>query len=252
MGRRLLKISYMGTAYCGWQVQPNGITVQSVLQDALLKILGERPDVVGCSRTDSGVHAREFCLHFDTEKNIDNEGLCLGLNTALPDDIAAVACYNVADDFHARYLSTGKTYTYKMYFSKIRDPFLEGRSLRLKWDLDLERAREFCSLMLGTHNFEAFSSVHRSVKNTVRTVSYCDISKCNEGYTFTVRADGFLYNMVRIMVGSMLWYSYEKISKSDIISAFDTGIRSSLGITAPPYGLYLEKVHYPENIIKGR
>ncbi len=251
MGRKLLKISYLGTAYCGWQVQPNGVTVQYVLQNALEKMLGERPNVTGCSRTDSGVHAREFYCHFDSDCQISGEKFCLGLNTFLPDDISALECFDVPEDFHARYNATGKTYIYKMYYSKLKNPFLSGRSLRIKRDLDLKKAKEYCSLLVGEHNFEAFSSVHRSVTDTVRTVYNCDINLTENEYVFSVTANGFLYNTVRIMVGSLLSYSTGKITKQDVLNAFATGERNLLGATAPPEGLYLEKVHYGDDFNLG-
>ncbi len=244
MGRKLLEIAYLGACYCGWQVQPNGITVQQVLQDALEKILKHRPDVTGCSRTDSGVHAKSFFCHFDIDVVIPNEGLVLGLNTALPSDIAALRAFDVDDNFHARYSSLGKTYCYRFYEGPIRDPFTQDRKLLIKQKIDMDKASEFCDLLIGKHDFAAFSSIHRTVKDTVRTVYECYILKNDNEYEFVVHADGFLYNMVRIMVGSLFDYSAGKITKNDVIDAFLQGERNKLGITAPPHGLYLEKVHY--------
>ncbi len=246
MGRKLLEIAYLGTNYCGWQVQPNGLTVQEVLQNALESVLKHRPNVSGCSRTDSGVHAKSFFCHFDTDSTISNEGLVLGLNTHLPKDISALKCYDVKNDFHARYSSTGKTYRYSVYCSDIKNPFLEGRALRIKHKIDFQKALEFCGLITGKHNFEAFSSVHRTVKDTVRTVFEAKVTPTEVGFDFVVTADGFLYNMVRIMVGCLLDYSFGKLSKEKVQEAFETGNRSLLGATASPVGLYLEKVHYIE------
>ena len=247
MGRKLLEIAYLGTAYCGWQVQPNGITVQEILQTSLCKILKHKPDVTGCSRTDSSVHAKSFFCHFDTDSKIPNDGLILGLNSILPDDISAINCYDVTDDFHARYSATGKLYRYSILCSKIKDPFLSGRSLLIKRPINLERANEYCNLLLGEHNFEGFSSINRTVKDTIRTVYECYVKFENNNFDFYVKADGFLYNMVRIMVGTLLEYSYGKISYNDIVKAFETGERALLGPTAPPQGLYLEKVFYDNN-----
>lgn len=244
MGRRLLKISYLGTNYCGWQVQPNGVSVQAVLCKALEDFLGEKVNVSGCSRTDSGVHAREFYCHFDTNSNIPDKGLVLGLNTLLPKDISAIFCSLVDDDFHARYSAKGKTYKYEIYFSDVADPFYEDRRLRLKKELDFEKAKEFCSLILGEHDFASFSSSGRTVSDTVRTVTECSLDKKNNIWTFSVTANGFLYNMVRIMVGSMLMFAEGKIQKSDVLKAFETEDRKLLGNTAPPHGLYLDKVYY--------
>lgn len=253
MGRKLLEIAYIGSNYCGWQVQPNGITIQEVLQNALLKILKHRPDVTGCSRTDSGVHAKSFYCHFDTSVEIPNKGLVLGLNTILPNDISAINCYDVPDTFHARYSSTGKLYCYSFFCSEIRDPFLSGFTLQIKKKIDLAKANEYCELLKGTHNFEAFSSINRTVVDTIRTVNECYLVQQQNKYYFYVKADGFLYNMVRIMVGTLLEYSAGKISSSDIKSAFETGDRRLLGITAPPQGLFLEKVFYDnDDFLKDR
>ncbi len=248
MGRKLLEISYLGTNYCGWQVQPNGVSVQSTLQDALEKVLKHRPNITGCSRTDSGVHALSFFCHFDTNINIPNDGLVLGLNTFLPDDISAKKCIDVDDDFHARYNSLGKTYTYKFVVNKIKDPFLSGRVLFLKQPIDLELANDYCKLLLGKHDFAAFSSVHRTVEDTVRTVTGCYVTTTDNSFEFTVTADGFLYNMVRIMVGGLLEFSKQKITQKDVQSAFENLDRKILGATAPPQALYLSKVHYEKKI----
>ena len=207
-------------------------------------MLKNRPNVSGCSRTDSGVHAKSFFCHFDTDSTINNVGLVLGLNTHLPKDISVLKCYDVEDDFHARYSSTGKTYRYRVYCSDVKNPFLEGRALRIKQRIDFQKATEFCDLISGEHNFEAFSSIHRTVKDTVRTVFEAKITKTDVGFDFIVTANGFLYNMVRIMVGCLLDYALGKLSKEKIEKAFKTGERSLLGATASPVGLYLEKVHY--------
>lgn len=248
MGRKLLEIAYLGSNYCGWQVQPNGITIQEVLQDALLKVLKHRPDVTGCSRTDSGVHAKSFFCHFDTNVDIPNGGLVLGLNAVLPNDISAINCFDVSNEFHARYSSTGKLYCYSFLCSKIRDPFLEGRTLQIKNNIDLKKANEFCELLKGKHNFEAFSSINRTVVDTVRTVYECYIEQQKNRINFFVKADGFLYNMVRIMAGTLLGYSTGKITSLDVKNAFETGNRNLLGITVPPCGLYLEKVFYDNDL----
>lgn len=244
LGRKLLKISYLGTNYCGWQVQPNGTSVQETVCNALSEMLGHKINVSGCSRTDSGVHALEFYCHFDTDSTIPNKGLVLGLNGILPNDISAIECTDVADGFHARYNAKGKTYRYEIYFSDIPNPFYYGRKLRLKKEPDFLLAQQFCKLLIGKHDFASFSSANRTVKDTVRTVSECNVVKENNKWIFTVTADGFLYNMVRIMVGSMLKFAENKITKDTVLKAFETEKRELLGNTAPPEGLYLYKVHY--------
>ncbi len=244
MGRKLLKISYLGTNYCGWQVQPNGTSVQSLLCEALENLLGEKVDLSGCSRTDAGVHAEEFYCHFDTYSQIPNRGITLGLNTMLPYDISVLECTDVARDFHARYNAKGKTYRYEIYFSEIANPFWENRKLRLKREPDFNLAKEFCTLVLGEHNFVSFSSVNRTVIDTVRTITECRVEKMDNCWIFSVTADGFLYNMVRILVGSMLYYAEGKIARQDVLSALESENRGLLGSTVPPHGLFLEKVHF--------
>ena len=244
MGRKLLKISYLGTEFCGWQVQPNGVSVQQTLQNALQEVLKTRPDLTGCSRTDSGVHAKEFYCHFDSDTNIPNKGIISALNTVLCNDIAVLDCKDVPDSFHARYSAKGKTYGYYFYCSNTPDPFLYRRALQLKTGFDLEPANEYCGLITGKHDFASFSSSHRSVINTVRTVTDCRVVRLKNSYAFFVSADGFLYNMVRIMVGTMFDYARGRITEQNISDAFKGENRSLLGYTAPAHGLYLERVYY--------
>ena len=173
MKRMLLTIAYDGTAFHGWQVQPNGITVQETLQNALEKLLGTRPAVTGCSRTDAGVHAREFCCHFDCEEKFPESAFLRGLDSLLPPDIAVKGVKRVANDFHARYNACGKTYAYYILNSQKRDPFLSRYSWQIERPLDLEKINRFCGQITGEHDFYAFSSSGRSVEDTVRCVSFC-------------------------------------------------------------------------------
>ena len=244
MKRILLTISYDGTAYHGWQVQPNGITVQEVLQTNLEKILGKKTSVSGCSRTDAGVHAKEFCCHFDCDDNIPDSAFLRGLNAVLPNDIAVKDCKTVENDFHARYNAKGKTYVYRILNSNLKDPFLSRFVWQIERPLDIDKINEFCKEIIGTHDFFAFSSSGRTVADTVRTVTECYAKKNGNEITITVTGDGFLYNMVRIIAGTAVEYSFGRVIKTDIAEAFTTKNRDKLGITAPPQGLILEKVHY--------
>lgn len=244
MKRILLTLRYDGTAYHGWQVQPNGITVQQVVQDALFKILGKKTDVTGCSRTDAGVHAKEFCCHIDCEDNIPDTAFLRGLNSVLPNDIAVTACREVEPDFHARYSAKGKTYVYKIHNSKIKDPFSSRYTWQIERALNIDKMNEFCEKIVGTHDFYAFSSSGRTVKDTVRTVSECYVEEKNGLVCLTVTANGFLYNMVRIIVGTAVEVSDGKIKPENTDKIFDLCSRELAGITAPPQGLCLEKVIY--------
>ena len=244
MARRLMTIKYDGSAYCGWQVQPNCISVQSTVQKALGGVLGVVPDITGCSRTDSGVHAKMFCFHFDTDNVIPNDKLVLAVNAHLPQDISAFSCRNVSDDFHARYSSTGKTYIYNILNSKHRDPFLERYSYRFGAFLDTELMNKAAECFVGTHDFKAFQSAGSSVVDTVRTVSECSVHRDGDLITVKITANGFLYNMVRIIVGTLLEVATGKIAVADLPYIIDSCDRNKTGPTARPEGLFLDKVHY--------
>lgn len=244
MKRILLKLSFDGTAYHGWQIQPNGITVQEVLQNALLRLLGKPTGITSCSRTDTGVHAKEFYGHFDCEDGIPESAFLRGLNALLPDDIAVNGCEVVDSDFHARYNAKGKTYAYNIYNSNLKDAFLSRYSWRIERPLDTYRMNEFCKTIIGTHDFYAFSSANRTVEDTVRTVNECYVERNGDMVTLRITADGFLYNMVRIVVGTAVSVSDGKINPLDIPDIIKSKSRERLGMTAIPNGLFLEKVYY--------
>lgn len=244
MERVLLKISYLGTAYHGWQVQPNGVTVQQVLQSCIEGMFKQKISLTGCSRTDAGVHANEFFCHFDTGNHIDETGIIRGLNSVLPHDIVVQDCKYVSSDFHSRYSAKGKNYVYKILNRPIGDPFLHDRVWHISRPLNAELMSEFCKTLCGTHDFIGFSSSGRTVTDTVRTVFDCDVQRNGDMVTLSVSADGFLYNMVRIIVGTAVDVSdgkYDIAELGDIISSCD---RSAAGMTAPPQGLYLNRVFY--------
>ncbi len=245
MPRHLLTIKYDGSNYCGWQVQPNAVSVQSTVQKALIDLTCE-PDlkVTGCSRTDSGVHANMFCLHFDSDTNIPNERIPFALNIKLPDDISAVDCITVDDDFHARYSSKGKTYIYKIHNSKFPDPFKKKYYLQVDRHIDEVMLDKACKSFLGTHDFKGFCSAGSSVVDTVRTVTDCRVERVNEDVIISITANGFLYNMVRIIVGTLLDVNFGKIDANDLPDIINSCDRDRAGATARPHGLYLEKVYY--------
>ena len=244
MKRVLLTIKYDGTSYHGWQVQNNALTVQEVMQDSLERLLGSRPSLSGCSRTDAGVHAREFCCHLDCNETIPKEAFLRGLNSILPNDIAVIDYREVPNDFHARYDAKGKNYVYRFYCSKITDPFLSRYAWRLDRELDVEKINVFCSSLVGTHDFLPFSSSGRTVEDTVRTISECRMITDEGLPALSVTANGFLYNMVRIITGTALAVSDGRLASDCAEEIFSSKLRSKAGETVPPHGLFLNKVFY--------
>ncbi len=244
MKRMLLTISYDGTAYHGWQVQPNGITVQETLQNSLQKMLGVRPSVTGCSRTDAGVHAREFCCHFDCDDIFPEKAFLKGLDALLPPDIAVKDCKEVLHDFHARYNAKGKQYAYYIFNSGVRNPFKSRYTWRIERKLDTEKINLFLGSLVGTHDFYAFSSSGRSTEDTVRTVTECSAERIGDTVVIKIAANGFLYNMVRIITGTAVAVSDGQTAPDIAEKAFALRERSLLGRTAPPQGLFLERVFY--------
>lgn len=247
MRNLLLTISYDGSAYHGWQVQQNALTVQQVFQEALFRVLGERPDLKGCSRTDSFVHARQFCISLKTEHPISCERLVGALNHFLPDDIAVWSCQEVPPDFHARYSCRGKEYTYQIWNHPVRDPFLRDRALHYWYALDAEQLNRAASCFLGPHDFTSFCTMDsRERGSMVRTVTKSEVARSGSMVTFTVAADGFLYNMVRIMTGTLLRVAQGKIPPDRVPAVLAAKDRRAAGPTAPPCGLYLNRVFYED------
>lgn len=244
MRRLLLTIRYDGSAYHGWQVQNNAITIQQVLQDAIERAFGNRLDVIGCSRTDSGVHANEYCVSFDTDMSIACENVVFALNGFLPKDVAAVDCKEVALDFHPRYHVKSKQYVYKLYNAQIRDPFLTDYAYHYRRKIDADYLNKEAQAFVGTHDYSGFCSVNSDVADTVRDVKSFSVTRDGDMVLFTVEADGFLYNMVRIMVGTLLFVSEGKIKSGELGDVIKSLDRTRAGKTAPPQGLYLNKVNY--------
>ena len=244
MRNLLLEISYDGSRYHGWQVQKNAVTVQEVFQDAVEKLFGERLDIKGCSRTDSGVHANSYFVSFKTDKSIENDKVVMALNTYLPKDIAVLSCRDADDDFHPRYSAVSKEYIYKLYNGKIRDPFLNNYAFHYRYPINAEYLNGEAKAFLGTHDFRGFCSSRSDVEDTVRTVKNFEVFREGDTVYFKVEADGFLYNMVRIMVGTLLFVNEGKIKRGELGSVIESGDRSRAGKTAPPQGLYLNKVNY--------
>lgn len=242
--RFLLTIQYDGTNYHGWQVQPNAVTVQEVLQNAIEKVFGKRLDVIGCSRTDAGVHANMYCVSFDSDMNIECDGVIQALNGYLPKDIAVKACKIVSNDFHARYNVKSKEYLYIVNNAPVRDAFLANYSFYYHKNIDAEYLNREAKAFIGSHDFSGFCSVKSDVEDTVRNIYSFDVWRDNDLVYFKVSADGFLYNMVRIMVGTLLFVNEGKIKAGELSKVIESCNRSLAGKTAQPQGLYLNKVNY--------
>ena len=240
----LITIQYDGSAYHGWQVQSNALTVQEEFQNAVEKVFGSRLDVKGCSRTDSRVHANMYCLTLDTDMDISCSNVVLALNTYLPKDIAVIACVEAESDFHPRYSCKSKQYVYKIYNGKIRNPFYEKYAYHYKYKLDAEYLNREAQLFVGTYDYSGFCSIKSEVEDTVRTVYSASVKREGELVYFTFEADGFLYNMVRIMVGTLLFINEGKIKSGELKDIIMSKDRTRAGKTAPPHGLYLNKVNY--------
>lgn len=240
-----LKICFIGTAYCGYQVQKNGVTIMEKIQDAVFAVTGTRSDIKGCSRTDSGVHANEYCLNFKTESNIPCANIQRALNHNLPDDIAVLDCEEKPLEFHSRYCCKEKEYIYKIYNGKVRNPFYEGRALHVWKRIDEKLLNDAAQKFIGTYDFSSFCSANaKQTESNVRTVTAAEVTREGELVTFRVRANGFLYNMVRIMAGTLLFVHMGKFTPDDIIEIIEKKDRQAAGKTAPPYGLYLNRVIY--------
>lgn len=247
MRNLLLTISYKGTNYHGFQVQKNALTVCEVLQDAMQVLFqGERPDVKGCSRTDAGVHANMFCVSFKTESDFTCDHIRRSLDALLPDDIAAVDCEEVSVDFHARYSCKGKRYVYKIWNAPYMSPFWQGLALHYPKPIDENFLDAVCTDFIGTHDFSAFCGTKNEQEDCTRTVFDCQMEREGELVTFSVTGDGFLYNMVRIMVGTLLEVNEGKIGPDEIIDIMESKDRTKAGRTAKPEGLYLDYVLYDE------
>ena len=246
MERRALKLQYVGTDFCGWQVQKNGVSVQSVLQDAAEKAFGSRLPVTGCSRTDAGVHARGFVCTLDgVPEGIPDAKLPEALNARLPASVVVTAAATVSPDFHPRYDASGKEYRYTIRNHRIPDPFSSAYSVCVptREPLDAEKLSALCARFTGKHDFRAFMAAGSDVEDTVRTVFAFSCERIGDEIVFSVSADGFLYNMVRILVGTVLdlYSGALQTTPAEILASRD---RSFAGRTMPAKGLTLARVFY--------
>ena len=239
-----LRITYNGSAYHGWQIQNNAVTVQGTLEAVIEKIFGKHLTVYGCSRTDTGVHANEYYCNFRTEKNMPCETVVRALNAKLPLDIVVLRCEEVPLEFHARFDTKSKEYIYKIWNSEVRNPFLLDTVFQYKYKLDEAELDKAAKDFIGTYDFASFCASGSSVQDTTRTVFDASVTRDGDMVIFKVSGDGFLYNMVRIMVGTLIYINEGKIGKSDIKDIILSLDRTKAGKTVSPEGLYLNKVNY--------
>lgn len=244
MRNLLLVLRYNGTNFHGWQIQPNGNTVQQELCNAFKNISGKDENIIGCSRTDAGVHANMFCCNVRTECGVPTEKIPDALNFYLPPEISVYDCKEVDYDFHARYDSKGKEYVYLIYNGRYRNPFYEDKAMFYPYELDAEMLEKQAKSFIGTHDFSAFCSVGSEVQDKTREIYDCSVSRNGDLVEIRVKGNGFLYNMVRIIVGTLLDIQRGKIEKGTISQIIESKNRDNAGVTAEACGLYLNKVYY--------
>ena len=243
-----LRLSYDGTNYHGWQTQKTDVTVQETVERAVEKICGHPAHVTGCGRTDAGVHALRYCANFRTDCAIPIDRVPLALNSRLPGDIAVSCAVEAPEDFNAIGSCLRKEYIYRIHNSRIRDPFLDRGSCFYPQELDIARMDAAAAAFTGTHDFAAVRSVGTETKTTVRTVYWCRAEREGDMITVSVCADGFLYNMVRAIVGTLVYASYGKLEPGDIPALLEKGDRRLTGPTMPPQGLYMNRVWYDGDV----
>lgn len=248
--RYFLYFSYLGKNYHGWQVQPNALTVQEVLQGALSTILGTQTEVVGAGRTDTGVNARQMVAHFDCEEPFDAENIVHRLNSLLPKDIAVQEIKRVRDDAHARFSALSRTYCYYLYFQKT--PFLQDLAYRHFRRLDFDKMNEAAQIMLTEQDFTSLAKLHTDNLTNLCTVTHAMWEPVGQSgselWRFTITANRFLRDMVRATVGTLLWVGEGKISVEEFRQILHAKERGRAGHSVPAEGLYLEAVEYPEEV----
>lgn len=239
-----LTVEYDGTNYHGWQSQTNALAIQDVLQRAVDKLTGEKCNLTGSSRTDVGVHALGHVSNFATESKIPSDKFPYALNALLPDDVVVKKAEEVSADFHSRFCAKGKKYRYLVYNSKHPSALLRNRAYFMSRPLDTEQMRRAAECFIGKHDFKAFMASGSDIKSTERNISSVDLSWKDDIITFEITGDGFLYNMVRIIAGTLVEVGFGKISADDIPGIIKEGDRRKSGRTAPAHGLYLVEVYY--------
>ena len=239
-----LTIEYDGTNYYGWQRQKDKISIQEAIEQAIASITKENSEVIGSSRTDAGVHAKGFVANFKTNSSVPPNRFREALNTKLPDDIVIIKSEAVNDEFHARYNAKGKTYEYNLLNTEAPSALLRNYSYHPKYDLNVEAMKEAAKYFIGTHDFIAFRSQGSSVKGTVRTIFDLKVEEKDEIIKISVTGDGFLYNMVRIIVWTLIEVGRGKTKPEDIKEIILKKDRKLAGFCVPAKGLFLKEVYY--------
>ncbi len=239
-----LTIEYEGTNYSGWQYQENAISIQQVIEEAIESITGEKVKLIGSGRTDAKVHALHQVANFFTNSNIPGDRFKYALNIKLPDDITIIDSLEVDKDFHSRFSATHKKYKYLIYNGEMPRALYRNFSYHIKNELNLEEMKIASQYFVGTHDFNSFMGSRSVVKSTIRTIYEIKIEKNNEIVQISIDGDSFLRNMVRIMVGTLVEVGLGRRNKEDIKKIMEERKRIAAGHTAPPQGLFLEKVFY--------
>jgi len=244
--RYFIELSYNGKGYHGWQNQPNAISVQQVLEEALSVLLQAKIETVGAGRTDAGVHATQMFAHFDLESEIDTPNLVYKLNGFLPKDIAVHQIFKVKEDAHARFDAISRTYHYKI--SRVKNVFTFDLAYLYQLPLDVEKMNEACKILLEYRDFQCFSKSNTDVKTYNCNIVNANWKAKNNSLTFEITADRFLRNMVRAIVGTMIDIGLGKIEVEDLHDIIISKNRGEAGFSVPAHGLYLEEIMYPKSI----
>jgi tRNA pseudouridine38-40 synthase len=246
--RYFIFISYKGTSYHGWQLQPNSMTVQKILENALSVVLAEDISTTGAGRTDAGVHALFFCAHFDSLSSdlCNRENLVFRLNSFLPEDISVSSIKKVLPDANARYSAISRTYRY--YISRKKDPFFNSSSWYLHGDIDIEAMNQACSILFRHSDFTSFSKLHSGAKTNICKIYEAFWEEKENRLVFTIRADRFLRNMVRAIVGTIVDIGFGKMNLTEFEAVILAGDRCKAGTSAPAKGLFLTDIEYPVEI----
>lgn len=249
MNRYFIELAYNGTRFHGWQIQPNAISVQEVLNDALLKALRQEINVVGCGRTDTGVHASYFVAHFDSVTKVEDPiHLAFKLNRIIGNDIVVYSIKEVSDDAHSRFHAISRTYHY--YLKSMKNPFLKDFSFRPFYQFDIEKMNEAAKLLFDYSDFTSFSKLHTDTKTNNCKIIKAQWIEQNDGTVFVVQADRFLRNMVRAIVGTLLEVGRGKMDIYQFKSVIEKKDRSEAGTSVPAQALFLVDVEYPEDVFE--
>lgn len=245
MRRVRLIVAYDGTNYCGWQIQPNGITIEEVLNREIVRLTGEDIHVIGASRTDSGVHALGNVAVFDTESSIPPERMAYALNQRMPEDIVIVRSDEVMPDWHPRYQrEVSKTYEYHIYNAPVPNPLKRNYSAFVSFPMDVEKMRQGAEYLVGEHDFVSFCNIRTNVSDTVRTIHSITITQDGASIVIRITGNGFLYNMVRIIAGTLIRVGRGFYAPERVKEILEERKRTAAGVTAPAAGLVLAEIEY--------